>query len=364
MIANYLGQSGYQVEYIADNSRPTIQRISEEEARSRVHNFTYYRSPFRRYTSAIAAALYRPLPSIESLKESDANLVLLDRIPPPQFLLALGKVPSPTVLMFHGLTVETVLPPNPLAAAYELYLRVAMRSLALASDSSNVFFKVLTNGMKGVLERCGIHGSQVFVIPSGIDFSKIPEPIESDRFTVTFVGRIEGSLKGIDFLVRVLRRLESSAPLNLEVNIIGSGRDTSLLDEFSESHIIRYHGYIPDREKAEMISRSDLFLVTSYIEPFSLTTVEALAGGAFVLTTPCSGPSSIVGKSPQFGAILPYRPHEFVKEVMRAYDRWNSSKSELMAERRARRRQALSLYSTERMVKENLGMVRKITLKS
>lgn len=292
------------------------------------------------------------------------NLLFLDRIPPAQFLLALERITSPTVLMFHGLAIETVLPPNPLAAAYELYLRVAVRSLALVSRSTHVFFQVFTSGMKGVLERCGIHGNRVFVIPGGIDFSKIPEPIESDRFTVTFVGRLEGPVKGIDFLVRVLRCLDSSAPPNLEVNIIGSGRDNSLMDEFSGSHHIHYHGYVPDKDKVAMISRSDMFLVTSYIEPFSLATVEALAGGAFVLTTPCSGPSFIVSKSPQFGAILPYCPHAFVTEVMRAYDRWNGSKRELMAEKRARRRQALSLYSIERVVRENLGLVRAITAKS
>jgi glycosyltransferase involved in cell wall biosynthesis len=359
-IANHVGQHGFRVEYISSDRPPPFQRITEEQARFWARSFSYYRSPFHRYSLVGSASLYRPLPPIEQLRESQVNLVLLDRIPPAQFLLALQKIRTPTVLLFTGITLEAVLPPNPLAACYEMYVRAAMRSLALLSGSPHVFFQVFTARMGQAIEKCAIDEKRVVVIPNGVDFSKIPEPTESDRFTVTFVGRLEGVSKGLDFLVRVLKRLDASAPQDLEVNILGSGENQSFMDEFSESRHIRFRGYVPEPDKVAMLSRSDVFLVTSYIEPFSLATVEALAGGAFVLTTPCSGPSSIVGASPLFGAVLRYRPQEFEREILRAYDRWNGHRRELVGERRMRRRRALTLYSMERMVGEYLELVRRL----
>jgi glycosyltransferase involved in cell wall biosynthesis len=360
-IARSLGVNHYSVEYVSDSGYQGVTRISTQEViSSLVRDFTYSRQRFERYRSLLPPQLYRSLPTESQLATSDVNLLLIDRIPPVQFLLMLRSIEVPTILLLQGFSVESKLPPNPLSAAYILYLRFASRTLGLLSKARNVYFQVLTPPQREVLFRSGIAPSHVFTIPSGVDLSRIPEPSDHKSFGVLFAGRIERVTKGIDFLVRVLKGIESAAPPALRVNIIGSGRDQGLLDLFAKSEVVRYHGFVSQDEKEKILRQSDVSLSTSYLEPFSLSTVEALASGAMVLTTPCNGPRSIVGLSPLLGKVLPYDPGLFVAEVFEVYRRWNVSNDRLLAERFSRSSFVRTRYSTQRMEKDYADMVKQI----
>lgn len=360
-IAHGLAANGFRVEYVCDSGYNGVIRISTEEAfRSLVRGFSYLRLPFEKYPTILPAPLYRALPSQKQLTKADLNLLLLDRIPPLQFLSALRAIRVPTVLLLHGLTIEPEIPPDPLAAAYSLYLRSACRAFGPLSKSPHVHFQVFAQSQQQSLVRLGIDPSHIFIIPSGIDLSQVPPPSNHEGFGVLFLGRIERVTKGIDFLLRVLRSIERVAPPGLDVNIVGSGRDQGVFNEFSGSSIVHYHGFVDDARKKKILQRSDVSLTTSYFEPFSLSLVEALASGAMVFTTPCSGPSSIVDLSPLLGKVLTFDPDLFVSSVMEVYARWKASEDQLLAERVLRSSFVRPRFSSQRMAKDYVTMIQQL----
>lgn len=364
-IASALGQNHFRVEYVTDSGYRGLTRISTEEAiSSYVRDFTYSHQRFVTYRSFLPPQFYRPLPSEATLTSSDLNLLLIDRIPPVQFLFALRRVAAPSILLLHGLSFESVLPPNPISAAYISYLRLARRSFGLLSKAAQVYFQVFTGSQREILLNLGISPNRVYTIPSGIDMTRVPLPKGHENFGVLYLGRIERATKGIDFLLRVLKRVEAEAPADLRVNIIGSGRDAALLNVFAQSPVVSYHGYVNRAQKEAILERSDLAISTSYIEPFSLSTVEALAAGAKVLTTPCNGPQSIVGSLPLLGNVLPYDPDSFATAVMNEYNKWKVSEDRLLSERSSRSTYVRLRFSTVRMEREYLNMVQKVIVDS
>lgn len=360
-VASFLGRAGFAVEYIADANYCGIMRgTSEEVVSSLVKNFDYVRLPFVTYPSLLPHRFYRRLPTREQLEVADVNLILIDRVPPIAFLQRLKHTRVPTVLLMHGLSIGSKLPPQPLTAAYLMYLRSAGKSLRILSESDHVFFQVLSEGQRAVLVRFGIRPTNVFTIPSGVALDDIPFPAPHDGFGVLFMGRIERLTKGVDLLVETLQSLESIKPEGLHVNVIGSGKDSDMLRRFQGSSIIKCAGFVSIGVRRNVLRESDLFLGTSFVEPFSLATVEALASGCFVLTTPCQGPMSIVSTSPDLGQVLTFDSKSFVKEILRYYRRWQLSDDHLLGERERRASQVRVRFATDVMSQAYLELVRNV----
>jgi glycosyltransferase involved in cell wall biosynthesis len=360
-LANYLGSNGYQVKFVFDSGRRVETRLSSEAVRTTISEFEYSGEPFVAYAPAPADLPFRALPTIDALSSSDLSIVLLDRVPPPSFLTAVRDCGCPVLFLFFGLAVERPLPPNPLGAAYQVYIRGAFRAFELLSSATHTYMLVLTEDTRRELIQCHIPPNRIFIVPSGIDFSTVPAPVAHNWFGVAFMGRMVASTKGIDLLAKILDRLEGQLTDQMKVEVIGSGIDSRILHRFRGNGQIRYLGFVPDNERTRILQTSDLLLVTSYVEPFSLATVEGLAAGLFVLTTPASGPSSIVRRWGGFGEILGYDPDVFVGSIMERYKRWAVSPAGSLEERNERRRRCMDMYSATTMAESYLRIVKGIS---
>lgn len=349
-IANYLGDRGADVQFTSDSRYSGLLRQSRDALKPLIRSFTYRREEYVRYSRGPLSRLFRSLPSIASLDRDAVSLLLIDRIPPVEFLLELSRSEAPVVLLLHGLSLETVLPPNPLATAYQLYLRAAMRELRLLSKSPHVFFQVFNDAMRRRLQSVGIAASRIFVIPSGLELGGHPVSGVNPSFGLVFIGRLEIATKGIDFLARVLEDLSSTRPADLNAVILGSGPSRPVLDRLERHSWIRQPGFVAESEKLSVLQESSLMLVTSYIEPFSMVTIEALATGVPVITTPSLGPSSIVGTNADFGRILPYNSKSFCGAIFDYYREWKQDKTEY-----ARRAASVSRAARDQFSVNNMG---------
>jgi glycosyltransferase involved in cell wall biosynthesis len=127
-----------------------------------------------------------------------------------------------------------------------------------------------------------------FIVPNGIDIKNTKKSkdiranlnIPKDKFVLLFVGRIH-KVKGIDFIIKALEKINSSRLLFL---IVGNKEDIEyikLLHNLSKYHPnnVIWHEPVRREHVWDFYHSSDLFVLPSYSENFGMVVVEAMACG-------------------------------------------------------------------------------------
>jgi glycosyltransferase involved in cell wall biosynthesis len=142
--------------------------------------------------------------------------------------------------------------------------------------------------------RCmelGVPKRKMAIVPNGIDVKCIneakpdPEKLGSD---IVFVGRLVPH-KGIEFLLKATKLLKANSGKNLRVRVIGQGslKDhlLSSVKELGLSSNVKLLDKIDDhQELMSYLKSSKLFVLPSFMEGFSIATIEAMACGLPVIT--------------------------------------------------------------------------------
>jgi phosphatidylinositol alpha-1,6-mannosyltransferase len=114
----------------------------------------------------------------------------------------------------------------------------------------------------------------------------LPRRDESAPPRLVTIARLEPR-KGVDTVLRALPSLIRQHP-GLEYDVVGKGEDharlVALARQLGISKHVRFHGYISEGEKADLLSRATLFLMPNRREPgsvegFGIVFVEAAAFG-------------------------------------------------------------------------------------
>lgn len=152
--------------------------------------------------------------------------------------------------------------------------------------------KVTTAGglLKKRLRKFGIKATDL--IPSTITSADIPltlKRLSTNPISFSFVGFLRYA-KGINCLMEFILLLKNDN-INFRFNLIGDGemRDT-LLNFISEHKLqdkVSLYGHIENRSRInEILHDSDIFFFPSLSEGAPRVVIEAMAQGAFVLSTP------------------------------------------------------------------------------
>jgi len=152
-----------------------------------------------------------------------------------------------------------------------------------------------------------VRKGKVTVIPNGIDIDRFGRPVDREATLARFglpsgarlllaVGNLR-AIKGYEFLIESFATIAADEP-SLHLMICGN-------DFFDyQRHlnpIIAQHGladrvvftdFVNDIET--LYAAADVYALTSISEGFSLTTVEAMASSAAVVSTDCIGPREII----------------------------------------------------------------------
>ncbi|WP_440005434.1 glycosyltransferase family 4 protein [Halomicrococcus sp. SG-WS-1] len=133
------------------------------------------------------------------------------------------------------------------------------------------------------------------VIPLGIEESELepPERVD-DTVRVLLPGRITPK-KGQK---RVLDRLSQNA--GYSVDIVGGVSDEQYYETLSEWHE-HHHGFVSRERLNEFYRESDIVLVPSYHENFSMVALEAIAKGCVVIITQVCGFAKLDVATPENG---------------------------------------------------------------
>lgn len=144
----------------------------------------------------------------------------------------------------------------------------------------------------------GVNFKNSEVIYNGIDTSRFKLKSSykcKDSFTITMVGRLDGS-KDFDTLISITPMLANNID-NLKINIVGDGTDRTRLEELAKiceaTSIVNFLGRRSD--VPDILHDSDMFVfLNKFLEGFGLALVEAMSCGLPLVTYDLGANSEIV----------------------------------------------------------------------
>ncbi len=145
----------------------------------------------------------------------------------------------------------------------------------------------------------GIPGERISVTGAGFStrlFTPGKKPV-TPPVKIVYGGKLSNA-KGLPWMMKALSRLRD---IPWELDMIGSGRGDekrgiiTLGEELGKS--IRFRGLLPQRELAEIMKASHIFILPSLFEGLPLVVLEALAAGCRVVVTKLPGVRELLGGS-------------------------------------------------------------------
>ncbi len=216
---------------------------------------------------------------LDVLRNHRFSLVVedLNKVP----LLSPRWAPAPVLLLVHHLFGGTVFQEAALPLALTTWLMERplpwiYRGLPVIAVSESTRSDLICRGMAP---------ERIEVIENGIDISHFPYGPQEERFpdpTVLYLGRLK-RYKRVDLVIRAVARLrEGGVPARLLIAGKGDHRD-SLEREVRRSGLgggaVRFLGYVPEKEKVELLRRAWVHTLTSPKEGWGIANVEAAACG-------------------------------------------------------------------------------------
>lgn len=166
-----------------------------------------------------------------------------------------------------------------------------------------------SNFSKQTFIEQGIDDNKLVVIPYGCDTSLFHplKRIENGRFRVIYVGRISIK-KGTHYLIDALKKIK-----DIDLLMIGKVDDELKNYMINLPDNINHIEYIPNNKLNKYYSNSDVFVLPSLSDSFSLATLEAMSAGLPVIVSENVGAKDFIenGKN---GFIIPIRNVDAIEE--------------------------------------------------
>ncbi len=223
--------------------------------------------------------------------------------------------PAKNVMTVHGLSEFS----NFLGRAY--YSAFGNFSGKIVAVSQNLADRFVADTM--------VRKGKVTVIPNGIDVDRFGSSVDREKTLARFglpsrarlvlaVGNLR-AIKGYDFLVESFARIAAAEP-SLYLMICGNDFFDHqrfldpIIERYGLSDRVVFADFVNDIETLYAVA--DVYALTSVSEGFSLTTVEAMASSAAVVSTDCIGPREIIDDGID-GIIVPGRdPDLFGRTIL------------------------------------------------
>lgn len=209
-------------------------------------------------------------------------------------LLAAWLADAPIVATFHAMMRSRAL-----SAAHGI--------LQSAMEKISARIAVSEDARRTIVEHLG---GDCVVIPNGIfvdRFAVGPNPEwASTGGTLSFLGRLEETRKGLPVLLRAWNEIHTAVP-DARLLVAGRGDVGALARKIPPAHrdSITFLGAITDEEKAVMLASSDIYVAPhTGGESFGIVLAEAMAAGAPVLASDLTAFRAVLDDG-RLGALVP-----------------------------------------------------------
>ncbi len=213
------------------------------------------------------------------------------------------------------------------------------------------------------------HKSKFVEIPFGVDEQKfypmqknatLAEKyfIDAETKTLLFVGGLDAAhyFKGLDILLRALKKVVESGLENIKLVIVGDGELKSEYQDQAEFLHVRdkiiFAGGVPDAELPDYYNLADMFILPSIdkSEAFGLVLLEAAACGKPAIASDLPGVRTVV-KNNQTGFLSkPADPDDLAEKIKQLF----SDSETIKKMGQAAREMVLEKYSWEKVATEHL----------
>lgn len=173
-----------------------------------------------------------------------------------------------------------------------------------------------------LVARLNCPREKIEIIPNWIDansYQVANRKPNDETMRFLFMGWLE-SYKGVQHLLDAADQLKRDG-LDFEIDICGGGSETESLkqqaDELNLSDRVRFLGWVSGKDKAEIMSASNVLVLPSYSEGMPNSVLESMAAGMAIIATPVGGTPSLVA-SQQQGYLVEVGQSEPIAEAMRA----------------------------------------------
>jgi glycosyltransferase involved in cell wall biosynthesis len=190
--------------------------------------------------------------------------------------------------------------------------------------SSRKLWAVSNLVKKMLLEEYDISEDKIFVLYNGVDIEKYRPLNDEDRQRIRkslgisentkvmiFVGG-DPYTKGFQRILYALKKLESLGKRDYILYAIGFDPDNHILNQASNLNI-KFLGRISEKEVIKYYQISDILLLPSYFDTFSLAMLEAMACGVIPIVTPTVGGSEMI--TDETNGFIIKDPEELIKTL-------------------------------------------------
>ncbi|MGQ9722817.1 MAG: glycosyltransferase family 4 protein [Candidatus Jordarchaeum sp.] len=169
-------------------------------------------------------------------------------------------------------------------------------------------FIAVSESTKQELIEFGILGKNIAVVYNGIDnnFYEPSRQVKSPYPHILYLGRLK-KYKSIEHLIIAMKYVTKELP-NVKLSIAGEGdaEYKNELKKLAEGWTnIRFHGFVNEKEKLDLMKRAWVFVTTSEREGWGLTVIEANACKTPAIVTDVLGLRDVV-KNNETGFTIPY----------------------------------------------------------
>lgn len=300
-------------------------------------------------------------PKVADLERFDVNLVFIHRVPHPKYLASIRRARTRIVFLMQGVAIEEGFLGNPMATAYQAYIKSAIATQSHLLHSSNVYIQTMNSFARSFLIRVGLDPTHIFTIPFAIEAEPYSAVRNDGAFVIAFIGRLVDVTKGLSTLRQTAIRVLRKRLPGLEFVVIGTGPDSRVLS----SAVRKFDGFslrtdVSDFDKGAILSRASLFLSTSNLDPGPATTLEALASGLPVVSTPTAGNKEVLLHRTDLGTITTFHPADIAQCIIRYYDAWRANPEVYYTARLARAAKARLFMDPSAMLTRYRRMVESI----
>lgn len=145
---------------------------------------------------------------------------------------------------------------------------------------------------------CKRYNPRQFIIPNGISYvhCRKKDIKHDEKIRFLYLGRIDYYHKGIDVLIDALRLMKGTeAARHIQVDFYGTAETDRLKSEIeSMKEFVRYCGTAFGDEKYDVMSKHDIFLLTSRSEGMPMGILEALSCGLPCIVTDGTNMSTFI----------------------------------------------------------------------
>lgn len=250
-----------KITYLIDNYRPN--REEWKNAIKKLRPIKFIRETY----NALKVLSLRKSKTIEAMKKCDSDIMISTRVLFNKWLGMYGNNKAYKIGWEHNHHHQDIEYANGVANSCR-----NLDALVLVSDSLRNFYK---KKMKQMNIKC-----KCVFIPNMLD--NIPK--KTSKLTekrMISVGRLSKE-KGYVDLVEIFKEFHKSNP-DWRLDIIGDGSERNkVVDriyEYGLASSVTVHGYLKKKEINELLSKSSVYVMTSYTESFGIVLIEAMSHG-------------------------------------------------------------------------------------